>query len=144
MFVSLSFLESCYICLQFQRERLSSCKQLINESYTSRKLAEDLKGELDVLHERRAELESQLKAEDYESLESEIIQLETDLQVIHDDDCIDLEEKMMNLKRKLILKDEELQVLKQLENSFRSAIQTKNEELQDARWEFIDALGEWD
>lgn len=91
-----------------------------------------------MLHERRAELESQLKAEDYESLESEIIQLETDLQVIHDDDCIDLEEKMMNLKRKLILKDEELQVLKQLENSFRSAIQTKNEELQDARWEFID------
>lgn len=121
-------------------KRLSSCKQLINESYTSRKLAEDLKGELDVLHERRAELESQLKAEDYESLESEIIQLETDLQVIHDDDCIDLEEKMMNLKRKLILKDEELQVLKQLENSFRSAIQTKNEELQDARWEFIDGL----
>ncbi|CAH1418203.1 unnamed protein product [Lactuca virosa] len=122
------------------RERLSSCKQLINESCTSRKLAEDLKGELDMLHERRAELESQLKTEDYENLESEIIQLETALQVIHDDDCIDPEEKMMNLKRKLILKDEELRDMKEQENSFRSALQTKNEELQEARLEFIDGL----
>ncbi|KAI3526200.1 hypothetical protein L1887_05444 [Cichorium endivia] len=116
-------------------ERLSSCKQLVNQSYTLRKVAEGLKSELEMLHKRRAELEAQLKAESFESLQTEIMKLENALQ---DDD--DLQEKMSNLQRELIEKDEQLQDLKDQSNPFRLAIKRKNEELQDARWELIDGL----
>lgn len=91
-----------------------------------------------MLHERRAELESQLKAENYESLESEITQLETALQAIQDDDCIDLQEQMKILQTKLIQKNEQIEEKKHQETIFRLAIETKNKELQEARWELID------
>lgn len=116
-------------------ERLSSCKQLANQSYTLRKVAEGLKSELEMLHKRRTELEAQLKAESFESLQTEIMKLENALQ---DDD--DLQEKMSNLQRELIEKDEQLQDLKDQSNAFRLAIKRKNDELQDARLELIDGL----
>lgn len=95
-----------------------------------------------ILQKRRAELESQLKAESYERKQREITQLETALHAIQDDDYIDLEEKMKNLQTELIQKNEKLQEMKNKENSFRAAIQTKNEELQEARWELIDVRKE--
>ncbi|CAI9288039.1 unnamed protein product [Lactuca saligna] len=106
------------------QERLSSCKQLVKESCTSRKLAEGITDELVILQKRRAELESQLKAVNYESLESEITQLETALHAIQEDYYTDLQEKMKNLQTELIQKNEKLQEMKNNENSFRSAIQT--------------------
>nr|KAJ0208294.1 hypothetical protein LSAT_V11C500291020 [Lactuca sativa] len=122
------------------RERLLSCKQLLNESCTSKRLLEGVKDELVILRKRRAELESQLKAENYESLESEITQLETALQAIQDDDCIDLQEQMKILQTKLIQKNEQIEEKKHQETIFRLAIETKNKELQEARWELIDGL----
>ncbi|KAI3788058.1 hypothetical protein L2E82_00695 [Cichorium intybus] len=115
------------------RENLSSCKHLINV----RKLAEGQKRELDMLHERRAELEAQLKAESFESLQMEIMQLET---AFLQDDCIDPQEKMKSLKSKLIQINEQLVDLKDQGTTFQSAIQEKDDELQEARLELIDGL----
>lgn len=99
-----------------------------------------------MLHKRRAELEDKLKAENFEVLQSEIMQLEMAIQVIEDDERepIDLEEKLKNSQSKLIQKDEQLQELKeQLQelkdrvNTVCLAIQRKNDEMQDARQELI-------
>nr|KAJ0206930.1 hypothetical protein LSAT_V11C500291040 [Lactuca sativa] len=122
------------------REQLSSCKHLVNQCYSSRKVAEGVKRELDMLHKRRTELEDQLKAESFESLQSEIIQLEIALQVVEDNDQIDLQEKLKNLQRELIEKGEKLQELKDQAKVVGLVIQGNNDELQDARQEFIDGL----
>nr|KAJ0203093.1 hypothetical protein LSAT_V11C500291050 [Lactuca sativa] len=132
-----------------QTREVSYCKQLVNECYSSRKAAEGLKREIDMLHKRRAELEDKLKAENFEVLQSEIMQLEMAIQVIEDDERepIDLEEKLKNSQSKLIQKDEQLQELKeQLQelkdrvNTVCLAIQRKNDEMQDARQELIHGL----
>ncbi|CAI9288050.1 unnamed protein product [Lactuca saligna] len=135
--------------LKKRAREVSSCKQLVNECYSSRKAAEGLKREIDMLHKRRAELEDKLKAENFEVLQSEIMQLEMAIQVIEDDERepIDLEEKLKNSQSKLIQKDEQLQELKeQLQelkdrvNTVCLAIQRKNDEMQDARQELIHGL----
>ncbi|KAI3526201.1 hypothetical protein L1887_05445 [Cichorium endivia] len=122
------------------RERLLSCKQLVNECYSSRKVAVGLKKELDMLHKRRTELEDQLKPESFASLQSEIILLENALHVIEDDDCIDLHKKLKSLQRELIEKGEQLQDLKNWSKALSLTIDGKNNELQDARQELIDGL----
>lgn len=99
-----------------------------------------LQRELDMLHKRRTELEDQLKAESFESLQSEIIQLEIALQVVEDNDQIDLQEKLKNLQRELIEKGEKLQELKDQAKVVGLVIQGNNDELQDARQEFIDVI----
>ncbi|CAI9288048.1 unnamed protein product [Lactuca saligna] len=88
---------------------------------------QNFQDELMILQKRRAELESQLKTENYESLESEITKLETALQAIQDDDCIDLQERMKILQTKLIQKNEQIEEKNHQDTIFRSAIETKKQ-----------------
>ncbi|KAJ6772573.1 FACTOR OF DNA METHYLATION 4 [Salix koriyanagi] len=108
------------------------------------RLAEEQKREKEKLHKKIIDLEKKLDAK--QALELEIECMKNSLQIMKhmgEDEDLDVKKKMDTVREELKEKEEELDGLELLNQALIIKERKTNDELQDARKELINYLGQW-